>query len=101
MAGAATLWMVALGAALWGLQMGLSYGLLKAAIADVAPEHLRGTAFGIYDCIIGITTFVASAIAGWIWSVGGSGLTFVIGAAVAAGALLVVLIWPTRRNQTA
>jgi len=101
MAGADTLWMVALGAALWGLQMGLSYGLLKAAIADVAPERLRGTAFGIYDCVIGITTFLASAVAGWIWSVGGSGLTFVIGAALAAGALLAVLIWPVRRNQAA
>lgn len=99
MAGAGTLWMVALGAALWGLQMGLSYGLLKAAIADVAPEHLRGTAFGIYDCVIGITTFLASAVAGWIWGVGGSGLTFVIGAMLAAGALVVVLIWPTQRNQ--
>lgn len=101
MAGADTLWMVALGAALWGLQMGLSYGLLKAAIADVAPEHLRGTAFGIYDCVIGITTFFASAVAGWVWSVGGSGLTFVIGAALAAGTLLAVLVWPVRRNQAA
>ena len=34
-----------LGAALWGLQMGMTDGLLAAAVADAAPEDLRGTAF--------------------------------------------------------
>jgi MFS family permease len=95
---AETLWMVALGAALWGLQMGLSYGLLKAAVADVAPKELSGTAFGIYDCAVGITTFVASAAAGIIWSRGGSTITFAMGAILAAGALVLVHIWPTPRT---
>ena len=68
LAGATAFWVVALGSALWGLQMGLSYGLLKAAVADIAPKQLSGTAFGIYDCAIGITTFLASAVAGLIWT---------------------------------
>ena len=46
LASASTTWMVGLGAALWGLQMGVTQGLLSAAIADAAPERLRGSAFG-------------------------------------------------------
>ena len=37
LAGASTIWMTALGAALWGLQMGVTQGLLSAAVADAAP----------------------------------------------------------------
>jgi len=32
-------------------------------VADVAPEQLRGTAFGTYELAIGIATFFASAAA--------------------------------------
>lgn len=86
---------------MWGLQMGLSYGLLKAAVADAAPERLRGTAFGIYDFAIGVTTFVASAAAGWFWTIGGSTLTFGIGAVLASGAVAMVLIWTfAKRRET-
>ncbi|MCC6890693.1 MAG: MFS transporter [Hyphomicrobiales bacterium] len=85
-----TAWLIGLGSALWGLQMGLSYGLLKAAVADVAPEDLRGTAFGVYDCVIGITTFLASVLAGWAWSMGGAGLTFGLGVALALAAIVAV-----------
>src|SRR6516164_360768 len=59
-----------LGAALWGLQMGMTDGLLAAAVADAAPEDLRGTAFGIYQLTFGITAFIASGAAGALWSGG-------------------------------
>lgn len=95
---AETFWIVALGSALWGLQMGLSYGLFKAAVADVAPKELSGTAFGIYDCAVGITTFLASAAAGIIWTRGGSAMTFATGATLAGGALLLIYWWPARRS---
>ncbi len=97
LAGASEFWVIAFGSALWGLQMGLSYGLLKAAVAEVAPKQLEGTAFGIYDCVIGLTTFFASAVAGMIWSIGGSALTFGVGAVLAALALVLVYLWPTPR----
>jgi len=74
-----------LGAALWGLQMGMTDGLLAAAVADAAPEDLRGTAFGIYQLAFGIAAFVASVAAGALWSVGGPKLAFGISACVAAG----------------
>lgn len=96
LAGAETIWWTAIGAALWGLQMGATQVALGAAVADAAPEHLRGIAFGIYDLTIGVTTFAASAGAGAIWVHGGSATAFGISACIAAGALI-LLVWPYLR----
>ena len=76
----------AIGAALWGLQMGALQGLLAAAIADAVPEDLRGTAFGLFDFVIGIAALAASIMAGTLWLIGGPFLTFIVGAVLAAGA---------------
>jgi MFS family permease len=99
LAAATVFWAIALGSALWGLQMGLSYGLLKAAVAEISPKQLHGTAFGIYDCVVGLTTFLASMVAGMIWSRSGSTLTFAIGAVLALLALALIHLWPTARPR--
>lgn len=92
LASASTIWMTALGAALWGLQLGVTQGLLGATIADVAPDHLRGTAFGIYDVAIGVGTFVASAGAGVLWMAGGPSMAFAFSACVGIAAILMLLL---------
>ena len=56
LASASSVWLTALGASLWGLQLGVTQGLLGATVADAAPGHLRGTAFGIFDVAIGAGT---------------------------------------------
>jgi predicted MFS family arabinose efflux permease len=94
LASAASIEMTALGAALWGLQLAVTQGLLGAAIADAAPAHLRGTAFGIYDLATGVATFSASAGAGVLWVMGGPVLTFGTGAGVAAIAVIMLLVRP-------
>jgi MFS family permease len=91
LASSGTVALVALGAALWGLQLGATQGLLAAAIADAAPEHLRGSAFGIYDVAAGLATFAASAGAGVLWGIGGSTATFAAGAGIAAVAAIILL----------
>ncbi len=85
---------VAFGAALWGLQMAITQGLLSAAVADAAPEPLRGTAFGVYELAVGLTTFVASALAGTLWMLAGPAATFGVSAAIAAAVVLVLLLRP-------
>jgi MFS family permease len=89
-----TVWMTALGAALWGLQMGVSQGLLTAVIGDNAPAHLRGTAFGLFDLAVGVATFTASAGAGLLWTVGGPAMTFVTGASLCLLALGLLMFRP-------
>ncbi len=93
-----TIWVAVLGAGLWGLQMGVTQGLLAAAIADAAPERLRGTAFGIFDMAVGVATFAASAGAGALWMLGGPAASFVAGAALAAGAIAIVLFRPMSKQ---
>ncbi|MGE5089135.1 MAG: MFS transporter [Candidatus Levyibacteriota bacterium] len=68
------------GAALWGLHMALTQGLLSALVAATAPADLRGTAFGVYNLTGGIALLVASAIAGSLWQAFGPAATFLTGA---------------------
>jgi MFS family permease len=79
------------GVALWGAWLGLSQGLLSALVADTAPEDLRGTAFGIFNLVTGITLLAASALAGVLWQWFGSGATFATGAGFAAVAAIGLL----------
>jgi MFS family permease len=100
LAGAGSIWSAALGAALWGLQMGVTQGLLSAAVADAAPARLRGTAFGIFDLLVGLTTFAASAGAGLVWSRGGPAGSFLLGAALAAAAIVALTVRARRYPST-
>jgi MFS family permease len=100
LASASSTWMTALGAALWGLQLGVTQGLLGATIADVAPNRLRGTAFGIYDVATGVGTFVASAGAGVLWMAGGPSIAFGISGCIAVSAALMLLIRPCQARAT-
>jgi len=102
LASAGSIWMTALGAALWGLQMGVTQGLLSAAVADAAPEQVRGTAFGILDLAVGLATFIASAGAGLLWTLGGPAGSFVAGAALAAVVIVMLLLQPmSKRSRSA
>jgi MFS family permease len=98
LATASTVWLAALGAALWGLQMGATQGVLGAMVADIAPEHLRGTAYGIYDFALGVAAFTASAAAGALWMGGGASLAFAASACVAAAAAVAVWLMPLSNN---
>jgi MFS family permease len=76
------------GAALWGLHMAFTQGLLSKLVADTAPAMLRGTAFGIFNLVSGGALLLASVIAGALWSAFGAPATFLAGAAFAAVAAI-------------
>jgi MFS family permease len=84
------------GAALWGLHMAFTQGLLSKLVADAAPAALRGTAFGVFNLVSGGALLAASVIAGALWDQFGPRATFVAGAAFAAVAVLGLLAWPMR-----
>jgi len=86
-------WGVAfLGIALWGLHMGMTQGLLATMVASTAPANLRGTAFGFFNLLSGITLFIASALAGVLWDRLGSALTFYAGVAFCTLALVAIAL---------
>ena len=79
------------GAALWGVHMGLTQGLLAALIADAVTPALRGTAFGFFGLLSGLALLLASLLAGWLWQHYGIPATFWAGAGIAAAALFGLL----------
>ena len=79
------------GAALWGVHMAFTQGLLSKLVADAAPAELRGTAFGLFNFVSGGALLSASVIAGALWSTLGAAATFLAGAAFAAVAAVLVL----------
>ena len=72
------------GVALWGLHMGLTQGGLSSMVADSAPAHLRGTAFGVFNLASGLALLAGSVLAGVLWDVYGPAATFLGGATFAA-----------------
>lgn len=78
---------------LYGVYMALTDGVGKALIADHAPRDRRGSAMGLYYGVTGLTSLIASALAGMLWDRDGSAPALWLGsgmAVVALGALFVV-----------
>jgi MFS family permease len=75
------------GVLLWGLHMGLSQGLLSAAIADTVPAPLRGTGFGLFNLVSGVAVLAANTCAGALWAYASPSATFLLGAGAAVVAL--------------
>ncbi len=88
-----------LGAALWGLHLGLTKGVLNAMVADTAPPSLRGTAFGVLSLVNGLALLLASVIPGWLWDRAGASAPFLAGAVIAGLALAGWLVAGTRRGK--
>ena len=93
--------MVAAGVALWGLHMAFSQGVLTALIADVAPEHRRGTAFGVFHLTSGFALLVASAGSGLLWTDFGPTAAFLTGFALALSSAALILLSSRRVPQQA
>lgn len=86
------------GAALWGLHMAFTQGLLSKLVADTVPTQLRGTGFGIFNLVSGGALLLASVLAGILWSAIGPAATFLAGAGFATLAAIGLLtVHPRRR----
>ena len=79
------------GISLWGLHMGITQGLLATMVAEVAPEDLRGTAYGFFNLISGVAMLLASVFAGLLWDNFGAPFTFIASALFSALALAAMM----------
>ena len=91
-------WVFWAGVALWGLHMATTQGLLAAMVAEAAPADLRGTAYGVFNLVCGVSMLIASALAGLLWDRLGATSTFLAGLVFATLALL-GLMFRTRRGN--
>ena len=85
--------------AFYGLFYGLTEGVEKALLADIAEPSERGAAFGWYNFAIGIGALPASIIFGLIWQRTGPLAAFGFGASLAFLAAL-LLLFLVRPEQT-
>jgi MFS family permease len=73
-------WPMAALFAWYGLYSGLTDGVERALISDLAPSTLRGTAIGLHATLVGVGLLPASLIAGVLWDVLGPSAPFYLGA---------------------
>jgi MFS family permease len=81
----------------YGLYYGAFLGASSALIADLVPENLRGTAYGIFNAALGIAVLPASLVAGILWDWYGPAAPFLAGGGLALLAAAGLLIIPLRR----
>jgi len=75
----------------YGLFFGLCEGTEKAFVADLVEGENRGGAYGLYNMAIGIAAFPASVIFGIVWEKIGSHSAFIMGAAFAIAASIILM----------
>jgi len=88
---ASELWQVWLLFACYGVYYGLVEGVARAFVADLVPEERRGTAYGLYHGVVGLTLLPASLIAGWLWQAYSPAAPFLFGAALAFMAMVGIM----------
>jgi MFS family permease len=60
-------WAAVVGAAIWGLGMGVHESIVPAAVANMAPADRRPSAYGIFTAGYGIAWFLGSALMGVLY----------------------------------
>lgn len=82
--------------ALYGFYAAATEGVSKALVTDLSTPQNRGTAMGFLHAVTGILAFVASTVAGLLWSHVSPAAPFLYGAicAVASAALLALFCRP-------
>jgi MFS family permease len=84
----------------YGLFFGLTEAPEKALVAAFAPAGLRGSAFGWYHAVIGVSALLSSILFGVLWEAFGAATAFLAGAGLAlAAALLLPLVVPGRASS--
>ncbi|MCX8033258.1 MAG: MFS transporter [Thermoleophilia bacterium] len=80
--------------ALYGLYMGVADGNSRAFLAELAAEEHKGTAFGAFHMVVGLTALPASVIAGLLYDHVSAAAPFWVGAggAVLAGLMMLALV---------
>ena len=84
----ASLWQIWLLFACYGLYYGIVEGVVRAFVADLVPEAKRGTAYGFYHGVVGLSLLPASLLAAGLWEAVNPAAPFYLGAGLAFLAML-------------
>jgi len=87
---------------LYGFYSALTDGSQKAMISDIVSKDLKGTGYGIYHAVLGITLLPASLIAGLLYDKVNSNAPFYFGSVMALLATFLMLVFTilNKKNLT-
>lgn len=84
----------------YGVYSALVDGSQKALISDSVPKELKGTAYGLYHAVLGITLLPASLIAGLLYDRVNSNAPFYFGSVMALLACLLMIVYVVTGKKT-
>lgn len=83
----------------YGIYSGLTDGSHKALVTDLVGKNLKGTGFGIFHALIGITLLPASLIAGTLYDNFGNGAPFYFGSMMSFLAAILMVVFVVRGRK--
>jgi MFS family permease len=101
LATAGNMWILYVGVLIWGFQYGITMNIFSSLIAEIIPENLRGTGFGIYYVTNAIAIFITEPlVGGWVSENFGFHNSFIVSAVIGLVALIaLILIMGTRSSH--
>ncbi len=85
---------------LYGIYAACTEGIAKAWITNIVNKETAGTAIGAYSGLASISAFIASAMAGLLWTFSGPALAFGFTAAVVFGVIVYLFSIPVNNRDT-
>jgi MFS family permease len=91
-------WLALIGAAIWGVGMGVHESLIPAAVAPMVPMQRRASAFGLFTAGYGLFWFIGSAAIGYLYDLSPiAAMSFCVAAELAA---VPVFLWGARLKSS-
>ena len=97
---APNLYTLFIGVFFWGCQMGISQNIFASLVADLAPQDLRGTGFGVFYLVSGASVLCGGFTGGTIAHLYGEGSAFAVSFVVAGVAMAALLFFAPGKKKT-
>lgn len=91
---------VILGMVLWGIGMGAQESILRAALANMAPEGKTASVYGIFNTVYGLAWLAGSALMGFLYNIHPQGLIIFSIAAQALAWVTFVFLRKKEKNES-
>ncbi len=92
-------WIIFIAFIFFGITYGIIQSVPKTFVSDIVAEPHRPSALGIYQMVFGIVALPASLIAGLLWDLFGSTITFSYGFGISTISLILFAIF-VKSNKT-
>ncbi len=85
----------------WGVQMAVTQAMIMTIIADNVNAELRGTAFGVYNLLMGLAYVAGGITYGYLWDTFNVRVPFLTSACVAVFSIAAfhVVLWPNEKEE--